>query len=139
VRVTVDATNIGARAGDEIVQVYAHASRGAVARPVKELRAFERVSLAAGQTKSVQFAIPRAEFATWKSNTQYEVQSGRFTLLVGSSSETVLSGSFDLSNPRSQVAKRHTAQPVSKRTPQTTKKATPQSSQPLGVLPGAAN
>jgi beta-glucosidase len=139
VRVTVDATNIGDRAGDEIVQVYAHASRGAVARPVKELRAFERVSLAAGQTKSVQFAIPRAEFATWKSNTQYEVQSGRFTLLVGSSSETVLSGSFDLSNPRSQVAKRHTAQPVSKRTPQTTKKATPQSSQPLGVLPGAAN
>lgn len=55
--VSVDVTNKGKIAGDEIVQMYVHDDVGSVTRPVKELKGFARISLKPGETKNVQFPI----------------------------------------------------------------------------------
>ena len=57
--VTVDVRNTGARKGDEVVQLYIRDEVSAAARPVKELRGFQRITLDPGETRTVRFAISR--------------------------------------------------------------------------------
>jgi beta-glucosidase len=63
VTVRLEVTNTGQRAGEEIVQVYVSALNSAVERPVKELKAFARVALLAGETKTVALSIPTSSLA----------------------------------------------------------------------------
>jgi beta-glucosidase len=63
VQLSLQVTNTGQRAGEEIVQVYVSALNSAVERPVKELRAFTRVALLAGETKTVSLSIPTSSLA----------------------------------------------------------------------------
>src|SRR6185312_7181703 len=65
VNVSVEVTNTGRRAGDEVVQVYSHQRTSRDKVPLKQLRAFQRVSLQPGQTKTVRFAVPVADLAHW--------------------------------------------------------------------------
>src|SRR5262245_48997020 len=65
VEVMVDVRNTGARAGDEVVQLYVRDLVSSVTRPVRELKGFERVSLAAGETKRVRFALGPEAFSFW--------------------------------------------------------------------------
>jgi beta-glucosidase len=65
VRVSVDVTNNGSIAGDEIVQLYLSQKTPIAARPIKQLRGFARVSLTAGQTKTVDFDLREWDFAHW--------------------------------------------------------------------------
>ena len=62
---SVDVTNTGDRAGAEVVQVYIRPPDGDVDRPVQELKAFERVNLEPGETKTVQIKLDGRAFAFW--------------------------------------------------------------------------
>lgn len=109
VKATVEVKNVGDRPGDEIVQVYGRVLVATVSRPVKELKAFRRVSLLPGEKKTVQFNIPRSEFAYWNLDLQKVVEPGRYSLSVGSNSEATLAATFRLdemhSGSRSTFAK----------------------------------
>ena len=85
-RVSFDLKNIGKVAGTEIAQLYVHDCVGSVVRPVKELKRFARVELAAGETKTVTFELPVAELAFWNIDMQYVVEPGDFRLWVAGDS-----------------------------------------------------
>jgi beta-glucosidase len=86
VRVTMAVTNIGKVAGDEVVQLYARDPVASVERPVKELRAFARLSLKPGERKEIVFTLTPDQFAIWKAS-KWVIESGRIELMAGSSSE----------------------------------------------------
>ena len=85
--VSVDITNTGKLAGDEIAQLYIRDKVSSVTRPIKELRGFERISLQPGQTKSVFFTIDKSSLAFWDINMNFTVEPGYFDIMIGSSSE----------------------------------------------------
>jgi beta-glucosidase len=82
--VTVDVTNSGHRAGDEVVQLYIRDQVSSVTRPVKELRGFERVTLAPGEKKAVTFTLGPDALSLIDANMQRVVEPGRFDVIVGS-------------------------------------------------------
>jgi beta-glucosidase len=84
--VTVEVSNTGAKAGDEVVQLYVRDVVSSVTRPVKELRGFQRVSLAPGAKKTVTFTVGPRELSLIDAHMQRVVEPGRFELLVGTSS-----------------------------------------------------
>ncbi len=84
--VSVDVTNTGKRAGSEVVQLYVRDAVSSVTRPVKELKAFERVQLAPGQTQTVTLAVTPQSLAFHDIDMRYVVEPGEFILMVGTSS-----------------------------------------------------
>lgn len=80
--VEFDLTNTGSRAGVEVAQLYTRDLVGSVVRPVKELKRFERVALAPGETKHLRFELPVAELAFWNRDMEYVVEPGDFQLWV---------------------------------------------------------
>ena len=84
--VTVDVTNTGGRAGDEVVQLYVHDRVASVTRPVKELRGFERVSLAPGEKKTVRFILGPEALRFTDENMARIVEPGLFDVMLGTSS-----------------------------------------------------
>lgn len=85
-KVSVDVTNTGARAGDEVVQLYIRDEVSSVTRPVKELKGFERIHLKPGQTRTVKFELTPAELCFMNVNMKWVVEPGDFKIMVGSSS-----------------------------------------------------
>jgi beta-glucosidase len=63
--VSVDVTNAGGRDADEVVRLYIHQRHGSASRPVRELKGFERITLAAGETRTVRFTLGAAELRYW--------------------------------------------------------------------------
>jgi beta-glucosidase len=84
--VSVDITNSGKVKGDEIAQLYIHKKVASVTRPVLELKGFERISLEAGQTKTVQFTVDKSKLAFWDYNMKFTVEPGEYEIFVGKSS-----------------------------------------------------
>ncbi|OLD20166.1 MAG: beta-glucosidase [Acidobacteria bacterium 13_1_40CM_3_56_11] len=85
-KVTVSVTNSGKRAGDEIVQLYIRDLVSSVTRPVKELKDFMRVSLAPGESKTVEFTITPDKLSFLNLNLENVVEPGWFDIMVGTSS-----------------------------------------------------
>ncbi|GIV59096.1 MAG: beta-glucosidase [Rhodothermaceae bacterium] len=85
-RVRIDVTNTGDRAGAEVVQLYIRDCVSSVTRPVKELRGFERVHLAPGETRTVTFDLTPEHLAFHDLDMNYVVEPGDFEIMVGSSS-----------------------------------------------------
>jgi beta-glucosidase len=83
VEVEVDVRNTGTRAGDEVVQLYVHDQVASVTRPVKELKGFERVTLAPGERRTVRFTLDRRSFAMWDIAMREVVEPGRFDIMTG--------------------------------------------------------
>src|SRR5688572_15149887 len=82
VTVTMDVSNTGERSGDEVVQLYTRATKSSVARPAKELRGFQRISLQPGETKSVTFALPAEKLAFWDERThRFLVEPGAYEIM----------------------------------------------------------
>ena len=94
----VEVENTGHTSGVETVQVYAHDCVASVMRPVKQLVAFQRVALAAGETKDVCITIDPSELALITEDEKRVIEPGEFTLMVGHSSkaEDLLSLTFQL-------------------------------------------
>lgn len=94
--VTMNVTNTGTRAGDEVVQLYVRDKVSSVTRPVKELRGFKRVTLKPGETTTVSFTLGPDAFWFTGVDMKRIVEPGTFDLLVGSSSETTLSAPLEV-------------------------------------------
>lgn len=87
VEIEVDVTNTGERAGDEIVQLYVRRPESRISRPLKQLRGFQRVSLAPGETASVQLTLEATDLGHWDSHQKrWVVESGPVEIQVGRSS-----------------------------------------------------
>lgn len=86
VQATIDVTNAGSMDGEEIVQLYIRDEYSSATRPVKELKAFKRVALRAGEKKSVTFTINPEMLAYYDAAMNYGVEKGTFKIMVGSSS-----------------------------------------------------
>ncbi len=86
VRVEVDVTNTGVRAGDEVVQLYVRDDHASVTRPVLELKHFERVSLAPGAKTTVTFELTPRDLSFWNIDMERVVEPGTFTISAGSNS-----------------------------------------------------
>lgn len=94
VRVSVDVVNAGSRAGDEVAQLYVRDDAASVARPVRELRGFRRVTLRPGETRTVDFVLRPADLALYRLDMRQVVEPGTFTLWAGGSSDASLSATY---------------------------------------------
>ena len=86
VEVAVDVRNAGMRAGDETVQLYVRDKIASLTRPVKELKAFERVTLAPGEMRTVRFTLDERAFRFWNAEMKRVVEPGEFDIMAGPNS-----------------------------------------------------
>ncbi len=89
VTVSVPVTNTGARAGDEVVQLYMRDPVASVSRPVEQLRGFRRVALQPGETRVVRFTLSAAHFALWGLAGGWQVEPGTIELMAGGASDAI--------------------------------------------------
>jgi beta-glucosidase len=84
---SVEVRNVGDRAGDEVVQLYVRDEEASVTRPVKELRGFKRVRLAAGESRRITFRLAVEQLAFSGVDGLLRVEPGRVTVMAGTSSD----------------------------------------------------
>jgi beta-glucosidase len=97
IAVTVDITNSGKLAGDEIVQLYIRDVLSSVTTYEKLLKGFERVHLQPGETKTLSFSIPRDELKLYNRDMKFVLEPGEFSVMVGASSGDIRqTGSFNI-------------------------------------------
>jgi beta-glucosidase len=96
IRVTVDVTNTGERAGDETAQLYVRENVSSVETPERALKGFSRIDMQPGETRTVTFLVPQRQLAVWNAENKWAVEPGRYTVWVGDSSRASLSTEFNL-------------------------------------------
>jgi beta-glucosidase-like glycosyl hydrolase len=84
-------TNIGEVAGEEIVQCYIRDLVAQRVRPVKQLKAFEKIELDPGESKKISFIIPYQELGYYNNEMEYIVEEGTFEIFIGKNSDDCLS------------------------------------------------
>jgi len=94
--VSVTVTNTGDVAGEEVVQLYIHDIAADIARPVKELKGFEKVKLAKGERRTVTLKLTDKDLAYWNNTPEFKADPGRFEVFVGGNSRDVKSAAFEL-------------------------------------------
>jgi beta-glucosidase len=94
VRATVDVTNTGNRAGDEVVQLYIHDPVASISQPVRRLRGFERVTLAQGEKRTITFTLDKSDFGFYDNRGKFVVEPGRIDVYAGDSSAADMVKSF---------------------------------------------
>ena len=100
--VTVRVANTGARAGEEVVQLYVRDRTGSVTRPVRELKGFEKIALAVGEARDLSFRLTAEDLAFWRADLQFCPEAGEFEVFVGTDSTATLSATFSLKTVVSQ-------------------------------------
>ncbi len=95
VLVTVEVTNIGKRAGEEVSQLYLHDKVASVARPVKELKGFQKYNLEPGETKKLEFVLTPEELGFYNNQGEFVVEPGSFSVMVGTNSQKGLLADFE--------------------------------------------
>ena len=101
VRASVDVTNTGTRAGDDVAQLYIHQVAASLEQPVRRLRAFQRVTLAPGQTVTVSWPLTRNDVGYYDNGGRFVVENGTIEVFAGdSSSESDNRATFDVVNGR---------------------------------------
>ncbi len=97
ITVTVTVANTGPVAADEVVQLYLHQRYGSSSRPVRELKGFRRVTLAAGEKRELSFTVGREERNYWSAAANgWVVEPSDFDVWVGDSSDATLHESFSV-------------------------------------------
>ena len=86
--------------GKEIVQVYIRDVESSVERPLKELKDFKKVSIAAGVKQTVYFTLTDRDFAFWDADIEdWKIEAGQFEILVGAASNNILaSAKLEITN-----------------------------------------
>ena len=95
-KVSVDVTNAGSRAGDEVVQLYIRDEVSSVTRPIKELKGFQRVPIKPGETRTVTFQIGSEELRFYNREMKRVVEPGTFKIMVGPNSMDLTSVSLEV-------------------------------------------
>jgi hypothetical protein len=101
-KVTVDVSNTGDRAGDEVPQIYVHQEVASVTRPVMALKGFQRIHLNPGETKTVEFAITPDALSLLNADMHKVVEPGIFDIMVGPSSAQTQTVSLKVVGPEGQ-------------------------------------
>jgi beta-glucosidase len=96
VEVSVTVTNTGERAGEEIVQCYTRDIAADIARPVKELKGFEKIKLNVGESRVVTFRLTEQDLSYWNNELKWKADPGQFKVFVGGNSVDVKEGAFEL-------------------------------------------
>lgn len=97
VKVSVDVTNTGERAGDEVAQLYIHQHYGTSVRPIRELKGFQRIGLKPGETRTLTFTLQPGELRYWSAITHDWIEDeAPFDVWVGGNSQATLKGSFEI-------------------------------------------
>ena len=97
ISVSFNLSNLGDRDGDEVVQLYLRDPVASVVRPIKALKDFQKVRLAAGETRKLQFQIDREKLSFYNDRLQWQAEAGDFELMIGSSSADIrLRAGFEL-------------------------------------------
>lgn len=89
--------NTGKAKGDEVIQLYLHDELASVVRPVRELKAFKRVTLEPGESREVKLTLPYDSFGFWDKNLRFGVEPGRYTVFIARDAvTTVLEGAIEV-------------------------------------------
>lgn len=96
IKLTVTVKNTGNTAGHEVVQLYIRDMVGSIARPVKELKGFEKIYLSPGESKEVVFTIDEALLKFYNEALEYKAEKGEFQAMVGTNSQEVQTMTFTL-------------------------------------------
>jgi beta-glucosidase len=96
VTATVTVTNTGSREGDDVVQLYIHDPVASISQPVRRLRGFERVTLAPGASRTVQFKLDRSDVGFYDNAGRFVVEPGQIDVFAGDSSKATLMKSFEV-------------------------------------------
>jgi len=96
IEVSVNVTNTGAIAGDEVAQLYIRQNVSSVETPERSLKGFTRVHLASAETRTITFQVPKADLALWNADHIWVVEPGAYTIWVGDSSEATLTTTFKI-------------------------------------------
>lgn len=95
VTVSVDLSNTGKRTADEVAQLYIHQRSGTAARPVRELKGFQRVTLKPGERRTLNFTLGPAELRYWNAAARdWVIDESPFDVAVGGSSTAAFSAAF---------------------------------------------
>lgn len=96
IEATVTVTNTGKVTGEETVQLYIRDLVGSVTRPVKLLKAFQKVAIPPGESRKITFTIDNDMLSFWRQDMTFGVEEGDFKVMVGGSSADLLQASFTL-------------------------------------------
>jgi len=97
IEVSIDVTNAGSRPGDAVAQLYIHQRAGSASRPVRQLKGFQRVNLAAGEKQTIHFSLGPEELRFWSpAKKEWVVEPEQFDVWVGEDSTAKLHGEFRL-------------------------------------------
>jgi beta-glucosidase len=96
VEAEVTVANTGSRAGQEVVQLYVRDAVASRSRPVRELKAFEKIALAPGESRVVKLRVPGRELGFHLEDGTYVVEPGRFDIWVGASALADLASGFEI-------------------------------------------
>jgi beta-glucosidase len=97
VTVSVTVTNVGQRAGDEVAQLYIHQRYGSASRPVRELKGFQRLTLAAGESQTLRFPLGPDELRYWNAATRdWVIDTTTIDVFVGGDSTAARTVSFTI-------------------------------------------
>lgn len=94
IQVSVNVTNVGAREGDEVTQLYMRENTSSVETPSRSLEGFSRIHLKPQETRTVVFHVPQRQLALWSAENRWVVEPGKYTVWVGASSRATLSTQF---------------------------------------------
>jgi beta-glucosidase len=96
IKVSVDVTNTGDRAGDEVAQLYIHDPVASLSQPVRRLRGFQRLALNAGETKTVTFRLDASDVGFYDDGGKFIVEPGAIDVYAGDSSKADLTDTFSV-------------------------------------------
>jgi len=96
VEATLTLTNTGSRVGEEVVQCYTRDLAADIARPVKELKAFQKIKLNPGESRVVTFRLSEKDLSYWNHELKWKADPGKFQVFVGGNSNEVKEAVFEL-------------------------------------------
>jgi beta-glucosidase len=91
---TVDVANVAGPKGDDVVQLYIHDPVASISQPVRRLRGFQRITLDAGEKRSVSFTLDASDFGFYDNRGRFVVEPGQIDVYAGDSSTADLTQSF---------------------------------------------
>jgi beta-glucosidase len=95
-KVTVTVTNSGTRDGEEVVQLYIRDYAASIVRPVKELKGFEKITIIAGESKTVSFTLTAKELSFYNAEGKLIMEPGKFSVFIGGNSRDTQQVDFEV-------------------------------------------
>ncbi|WP_087019601.1 beta-glucosidase BglX [Thaumasiovibrio subtropicus] len=94
--VSVNVSNVGDYAGEEVIQLYTRQHVGSITRPVKELKGFQKVHFESGESKTISFTLTPEDLAFYRAGMRWGTEAGEFDLFIGTASDQVQKATFTL-------------------------------------------